>query len=379
MHASRGRVRALPFTERHSKRGMRARLLALALRRANVRAGVDGDMRLSTVTPNSTSVQAKGRAVNRLQKKWRKLRHHPEQFLRDMRSPTLRVIAYPWVWLLALLWRVSSSDSAKVGGVAGKHQVEASDDAISYQRPRNMVAHLFKDRFKPVTRGRVSLPWRIRSPNVYIPEMLDFAECVAPFDNESMAKTIDVFCTWGVTDNVTHDSARRMAAKYGRPLLSLEYGFVSSLDIALRGGPQLSIVISREVMYYDSTQPSYMEERLNSPSYELSDAQRERARRCIDQIVAKKVSKYNHAPEIDLLPRLNPNVKQRVLLIDQRFGDQSVSMGLADTRSFELMLEQACALEDCEVSQKFIQTQSREACSPISGRCSLSIAPRMCS
>src|SRR5688500_6205541 len=174
-----------------------------------------------------------------------------------MRSPALRVIAYPWVWLLALFWRASSPEVAKVGRGAWNRQLEASGNGAMHERRlRGTVSHLFRDRFKPVTRGTVSLPWRIRNPNIYIPEMLDFAECVAPLESKAMAKNIDVFCTWGVTDNVTHDLARRMAAKYRRPLLCLEYGFVSSLDIALRGGPQLSIVISHDVMYYDSTQPS---------------------------------------------------------------------------------------------------------------------------
>ena len=60
------------------------------------------------------------------------------------------------------------------------------------------------------------------------------------------------------------------------------------------------------------------------------------AREAINEIVSKKISKYNNAPIINMSIG-RPNVR-KVLLLDQRYGDMSVIAGMADEKTFERML-----------------------------------------
>nr|WP_280523763.1 glycosyltransferase [Rhizobium sullae] len=182
--------------------------------------------------------------------------------------------------------------------------------------------------------------------------MLDFADYVTPFTKGDSPDGIDAFGVWGITKATSHDICRRYAARYEKPLLTLEYGFVSSLDIALNGSIQHSLIVCPGPIYYDSTQVTAPEAMLNNSAFAISSEQRARARLCIDRLVETKVTKYNHAPIIDMNDRLGPRHKPRILLVDQRRGDKSVSMGLAGSTTFRRMFEHALEMEDHDIVVK---------------------------
>jgi len=99
--------------------------------------------------------------------------------------------------------------------------------------------------------------------------------------------------------------------------------------------------------FYDATRPSRLH-RLLQDGPELTPEQNVRARLAIDKIVATKVSKYNAAPDFAL--GAGTPGKKKVLLVDQRLGDQSVTSGLADEFSFKRMLQDAIRLHpDCDI------------------------------
>lgn len=287
-------------------------------------------------------------------RKWRKLRRFPELFLADMRSPFLKALMRPFVSLIVRSKnRRELSPPSKATPQLSPRVARDSAGVTRAEASVDHIAHLFLDRaVAPESSGVVSLPWRVRRPNLYLPEMLGFKRCIAPLESPAQAEEVDVFCTWGVTDNVTHNLARTKALELGRPLLSLEYGFVSSFDIALKGEPQLSLLLSRSGMHYDATQPSDIETRLQSAEFELSDTQRGRAADCIRRIVDNRVTKYNHAPELDIRERLSLSDRPKVLLVDQRYGDQSIARGLASMETFEEMLAIARALDGYDILAK---------------------------
>lgn len=142
---------------------------------------------------------------------------------------------------------------------------------------------------------------------------------------------------WG--HKPTADKARRYAAKHGLPYIALEDGFLRSLGLGCEGADPLSLVVDKTGIYYDATCPSDLESLLESTGWETPELM-ESAARALKEIKCHCLSKYNHAPlaRPDLL---RDGAKPRVLVIDQTFGDSSVSLGLADTNSFTRMLEEA--------------------------------------
>lgn len=159
----------------------------------------------------------------------------------------------------------------------------------------------------------------------------------------------EVFVLWGINMTPRKVAFRTLQRLLGRPLLIVEDGFIRSIDIGLSGAPGLSIILGDTTAYYDATQPSRLQ-RLLETGPDLTPAQTQRARKAIDAIVAKRVSKYNHAPNLPV--HIGTPGRKKLLLIDQRFGDQSVASGLASEATFERMLVDALQRVDCEVVVK---------------------------
>jgi capsular polysaccharide export protein len=160
----------------------------------------------------------------------------------------------------------------------------------------------------------------------------------------------DLVVGWG--NKVNTRRARRFATRQGLPYLRLEDGFLRSVGLGVSGAPPYSLVIDDIAIYYDASRPSRLEHLLNgkalpalpggNPVPAGPDALQDpavlgRARRCMAQIVAARLSKYNNSPE-RLLP---PCERPRVLVVDQTAGDQSIAGGLAGPDTFVHMLAAA--------------------------------------
>jgi hypothetical protein len=167
--------------------------------------------------------------------------------------------------------------------------------------------------------------------------------------------TVDLLVQWGVTPTLSKLKQAQIGRELGRPTLIVEDGFIRSIGIGLSGEAGLSIIMDDTTAYYDAiSAPSRLERQINS-NIEITDEQRINALQLIKKIVSFKVSKYNHAPQIDLVdcfPQLQ-NRQHRVLLIDQRYHDQSVESGLANDQSFDQMVLDA--LENYPQSQILIK------------------------
>ena len=134
--------------------------------------------------------------------------------------------------------------------------------------------------------------------------------------------------------------AQKYAAVRSITVLSLEDGFLRSFEPGPYY-PPLSLVVDNTGVYYESTRPSALENLLNSPEDLLAGLTRT-ARRARQLIVTHRLSKYNHAP--DLQPSaLSSDEYQRVLVVDQTFGDMSVTLGAANKDTFLAMLDAALA------------------------------------
>ena len=124
--------------------------------------------------------------------------------------------------------------------------------------------------------------------------------------------------------------AIKLAARKGLPFLLLEDGFLRSVE---RSDPPLSLVVDDLGIYYDASAPSRLEKLVAEP---LAESELQRALRLIKTWRDGRVSKYNHAREYE-----GPLPSRFVLVVDQTFADASISGGLADASSFQIMLKAA--------------------------------------
>ncbi|MBE4326491.1 hypothetical protein HJ057_16695 [Vibrio parahaemolyticus] len=114
-----------------------------------------------------------------------------------------------------------------------------------------------------------SLPWNdknLSGMNKYIKDILGYDYYTSPGDKKFNYAMVNDFYVWGEDHRNEELSNKRLAAKNNKRLIRLEYGFISSKDIALKESPQHSLILCPEVMYYDATKVSDMERCLNDNS-----------------------------------------------------------------------------------------------------------------
>ena len=155
----------------------------------------------------------------------------------------------------------------------------------------------------------------------------------------------EVVVGWG--HKPTAAKARSYAKAKHLPYVALEDGFLRSLDLGVNGTAPVSLTVDPVGVYYDATGPSQIETDIREAQTWLTPEVRDRARRCLDRIVACDLSKYNAAPSVSRgwLEATYPGCrgKEKILLIDQTRGDASVTLGLADESSFRRMAADARA------------------------------------
>ncbi|WP_372737924.1 hypothetical protein [Neptunomonas sp.] len=150
---------------------------------------------------------------------------------------------------------------------------------------------------------------------------------------------------WGFKP--TSVKAQAYAKKHDLPYIALEDGFLRSVGLGVNGAPGRSMVLDFTGIYYDATKPSDLESLILNANY--TSEQLERACAAIALIKTHRLSKYNHAPDrcpgsirTDLKSKVKSDVNsERVLVVDQTYGDASIELGCADAASFERMLLKA--------------------------------------
>jgi capsular polysaccharide export protein len=162
---------------------------------------------------------------------------------------------------------------------------------------------------------------------------------------------VDWVVGWGYKPSAGR--AREYAKRHSLPYVRLEDGFLRSVGLSSRHEGPLSIVLDDQGMYYDAARPSRLEGMIAGapelPAPER-DALRARARRCIDVVVERRLSKYNHTPVE--LPRLPSG--PLVMVVDQTAGDLSIARGLAGPETFGKMLR--AALDENPAARIVIKT-----------------------
>ena len=167
-------------------------------------------------------------------------------------------------------------------------------------------------------------------------------------------ETPDAFIGWG--HKKSYQRAKKSADRQQLTTLSIEEGFLRSLDSGISSRHGLSVVVDDVGIYFDLMQTSRLEQLIVARAKECSNADsnvldKKHALQLMTRICEEKLSKYNAVitcPSLDkLIAEENGHVEQdslksHVLLIDQVAGDASIKGAGADKNQFKRMLKAAC-------------------------------------
>ena len=184
-------------------------------------------------------------------------------------------------------------------------------------------------------------------PNV---NFLDYTE-------ENMVN-LDNYLIWGSHSYSKKVQFLKKAVFYNKPVSFLEFGFITSADTFAnkKCDPKYrkatSFVYDTVVPYYDARYQSNLEKMLNDEKLIITNEQKQRARRCINKIVETHLTKYNHQPIFE--PKIGREGVKKVLVVDQSYGDMSISKGWATNDTFKTMLE--CAIKENPEADIIVKT-----------------------
>lgn len=163
-----------------------------------------------------------------------------------------------------------------------------------------------------------------------LPALLDDFELVYP--KPSTVLPADCVLAWGYRPSA--ERATRYAKKHQLSMCHIEDGFLRSVGLGFVD-PPLSIVLDDLGLYLDASRPTRLEELIKQP---LLPEHEQRTQSLVVAWQDAKVSKYNHSRDLrDPLPA------GYVLVVDQTYGDASVSAGGASPEDFAKMLAAALA------------------------------------
>ncbi|STZ10608.1 Capsule polysaccharide biosynthesis protein [Moraxella caviae] len=177
---------------------------------------------------------------------------------------------------------------------------------------------------------------------------------------------------WGQKKSA--ERAKRLADKLDLPLITVEDGFLRSLDSGTQSKYGASFVVDTQGVYFDLRTPNDLQALVYQTLVNWQAEHQKRAERLLDSIVKHRLSKYNaiiHAPDLNVLvntfanersssqdnslqgnfpqdnfPKAhtpNKDAAYHVLVIDQVAGDASITGAGASEQSFYQMLAAAMA------------------------------------
>lgn len=161
----------------------------------------------------------------------------------------------------------------------------------------------------------------------------------------SLPGNVDAIAVWGERPSALRPIER--AQKAGLSVLRLEDGFTRSLELGVNGAPPLGIVVDDLGIYYDARRPSRLEILIKQEAE--TPTLKNEALRVTAFIVENDLSKYNHAPRFKETHHANVT-----LVVDQTYGDVSVTLGGATERQFAAML--SCAKKEHPHGEIWVKT-----------------------
>lgn len=216
---------------------------------------------------------------------------------------------------------------AKKVGISNKRNISTTNATVGAIDKFNLETQLIGKKVAIVSPGLKKMP--------NLDKLLPADIIYDPTGNQ--IEELDYVGGWGLKPG--YKDARVFAEKHNIPYLAMEDGFLRSIGLGVDGAPALSFSLDDIGVYYDATRPSRMENILNSTGWETPELL-EDAKRAINLIKTNYLSKYN-VGKILKEEDFRRNGRKRILVVDQTFGDMSISLGLGDQQSFINMYNKA--------------------------------------
>lgn len=147
---------------------------------------------------------------------------------------------------------------------------------------------------------------------------------------------LDGFVGWGRRPSGAKAAA--LAARYGKPLVTLEDGFLKSYAPG-RLDPAHSFIVDRSGIYFNSAEDNDLNRLIDGTPPDAAGLARATA--AMREIRENRLSKYNNSPMRELGQSGLPQGRPFVLVVDQVAGDASIAGALADESRFGAMLVHA--------------------------------------
>ncbi|EGR2127180.1 capsular polysaccharide biosynthesis protein [Vibrio cholerae] len=149
--------------------------------------------------------------------------------------------------------------------------------------------------------------------------------------NSGKTSRFDFVLGWGYKNSSL--KARKLALRLNVPYISLEDGFVRSIGLGVNGSRAFSLIIDYSGVYYCANVSSDLE----SIILEDKGCDKLKSKNLISVIRDYRISKYN------LSGCSNISSVFKVIVVDQTFGDASVTGAMANANTFIEMLKEAIA------------------------------------
>jgi capsule polysaccharide export protein KpsC/LpsZ len=137
----------------------------------------------------------------------------------------------------------------------------------------------------------------------------------------------------------------KFAKDNGVTIKFVEDGFIRSLGLGATKTPPFSLTLDSLTPYFNSQEPSDLENLLNNYDFKANPDLMARAERFIEKLLGSGISKYNNAEKIDISALYGEKTRKRVLVIGQVEDDASIIYG-SDRRYTNNDLVLIAALEN---------------------------------
>ncbi|MCP4355441.1 MAG: hypothetical protein GY793_07375 [Proteobacteria bacterium] len=229
-----------------------------------------------------------------------------------------------------------------------------NNNIFSYARSmvlffRNISKYFLEDQYSNLLNKNIeintNLNYDISGKKFYFAEaLLDTRYShISKLLNATMVKKIkdaEFAIIWGRGFKISSLKTLKLAQKLEIPVFVAEDGFLRSVDIGTSGEQTLSVQLDTlGGIYYDARTPSIIEFDLNKSYFNLAKWQIALAKEAMGIIKEKGLSKYNLTMPEEI--KWASKEQKKVLVLDQRYGDQSVMASLTTPDKFEDMLQAA--------------------------------------
>jgi capsular polysaccharide export protein len=147
-----------------------------------------------------------------------------------------------------------------------------------------------------------------------------------------------VFIAWGFNER---RSAKRYAKYNNIPLWRMEDAFIRSSALGASHATPYSLILDKTGFYYDCSQPSDIENILNTTDFKAKPELLDNAQKALNTLIELKLSKYN--PPSNNCSRITDKIKtrKRIVVLGQVDADASIRLGNPDNWNAEELVKLA--------------------------------------